>query len=153
MFGLTYIRKISGITAEELANILGIERAAVAAWERKKSIPSKRLKSLSELFDGLDKEYFSKELTEFDKFEIQHFRTFNFLKNNCSANEFEEKKEKLETFINFKELVTSNNKFTKKVLNQCISALKHYKNGTLPNNTFEIDLCRIICKYSLKEEE
>jgi transcriptional regulator with XRE-family HTH domain len=79
MFGLVFIRRIWDLTANEVADKIGVKRAAVAAWERKKSIPLKRLRSLSELFNGLDEEYFSKELTEIDKLNIQQFKTFKYV--------------------------------------------------------------------------
>lgn len=75
MFGLVYIRRLKDLTAAEVADKLDVKRAAVAAWERKKNIPLKRLKALSDIFDGLNEEYFSKELTEKEKLYIQHYIT------------------------------------------------------------------------------
>lgn len=55
----------------ELAEKLGIKKQNINLWiKRKQNIPKKYLPILEELF-GINKEYFTKELTEIDKLEIQ----------------------------------------------------------------------------------
>lgn len=88
MLGIVFIRKLWDWTAADVADRMGIHRTAVSAWERNNHIPAKRLNALSEVFYGLDAKYFSKELTEVDKLNIQHFKTMKNL-NKCQE-EYEE---------------------------------------------------------------
>lgn len=88
MIGLVYIRKLWEMTAAEVADKLGVQRAAISGWEKNAKIPPKRLEELSELFDGIDPKYFSKQITEVDKLSIQHFRTIEDL--NKKQKEYED---------------------------------------------------------------
>lgn len=55
----------------ELADKLGIKKQNINLWiKRKQNIPKKYLPVLEELF-GIRKEYFTKEITEIEKLEIQ----------------------------------------------------------------------------------
>ena len=79
MLGIVFIRKLWDLTENEVADKLGVKRSSLATWERKKQVPSKRLDALSEVFDGIDRNYFQKELTELDKLNIHHFKTMGSL--------------------------------------------------------------------------
>jgi len=79
MLGLVYIRKLWEMTAAEVADRIGVQRAAISGWEKNNKIPPKRLEELSEVFGGLDAKYFSKQLTEIDKLSIQQFKTIKEL--------------------------------------------------------------------------
>lgn len=71
MIGLEYILGLFNLQHVELADKLGIKKQNINMWvKRKQNIPKKYLPFLEELF-GIEKEYFSKELTEIDKLEIQ----------------------------------------------------------------------------------
>ena len=71
MIGLEYVRKQNGDTVEALATKLGITKSLISQWENgRKSIPSKRLIQLSELY-GLPEKYFNKELNKSDQLKIQ----------------------------------------------------------------------------------
>ena len=143
MFGLVFIRRIWDLTADEVADKIGVKRAAVAAWERKKSIPLKRLRSLSELFNGLDEEYFSKELTEIDKLNIQQFKTFKYVNRYIKEKQINTQI----SFFNNQELCKIN------MFNSFFNAYKHYSENTIPTNKIELDLYYIICKNGLNKTE
>lgn len=71
MLGLEYILNLYNMQHIELAEKLGIKKQNVNMWVKgKQSIPTKHLPKLSEIF-GLDERYFSKELDEIDRLEIQ----------------------------------------------------------------------------------
>lgn len=72
MIGLEYICKLYRKSYNSVAEELGISRQSINGWVKgARKIPKKHLSKLSEIFDGLDEEYFQKELTELDKIEIQ----------------------------------------------------------------------------------
>jgi len=71
LIGLEYILGLFNLQHVELADKLGIKKQNINMWvKRKQNIPKKYLPVLEELF-GIEREYFSKELTEIDKLEIQ----------------------------------------------------------------------------------
>lgn len=71
MIGLEYIIGLYNMQSVELAEKLGIKKQNINMWiKRKQKIPKKYLPILEELF-GIDQEYFSKDLIEIDKLEIQ----------------------------------------------------------------------------------
>ncbi|NFH88808.1 helix-turn-helix domain-containing protein [Clostridium botulinum] len=87
MFGLDYLCSIYNMQQTELAEKLGVSKQIVNIWMKKtRPIPKKYYDKLSEIFGGLDSKYFSKELTELDKLEIQ----MNKLDNEWIAEEYEE---------------------------------------------------------------
>lgn len=63
MKGLEFVRKLYGRSLSDVASYLGVTNQAVSSWERKNSIPEKRLSDLSNYFDGLPEEYFDAVLT------------------------------------------------------------------------------------------
>lgn len=63
MKGLEFVRKLYGRSLSDVASYLGVTNQAVSSWERKNSIPEKRLSDLSNYFDGLPEGYFDAELT------------------------------------------------------------------------------------------
>lgn len=65
MNGLKCVRKICNLSAEDVADILGVSRQAVSSWENGKTIPEDRLKQLSEYF-GISEKYFA-EIAEDDR--------------------------------------------------------------------------------------
>lgn len=66
MNGLNYIRRRCNITIQELADVLGVTRQMVSAWEHgKKEIPAKRKENLAEFF-GIPEDYFE-EISEEEK--------------------------------------------------------------------------------------
>lgn len=71
MIGLEYILGIYNIQHVELAEKLGIKKQNINMWvKQKQNIPKKYLPVLEGLF-GMDQEYFSKELSEIDRLQIQ----------------------------------------------------------------------------------
>lgn len=71
LIGLEYILNLYNMQHVELAEKLGIKKQNINMWiKRKQNIPKKYLPILAELF-GLEQNYFSKDLTEIDKLEIQ----------------------------------------------------------------------------------
>ncbi|NFO65459.1 helix-turn-helix domain-containing protein [Clostridium botulinum] len=87
MFGLDYLCSIYNMQQTELAEKLGVSKQIINIWMKKtRPIPKKYYDKLSEIFGGLDSKYFSKELTELDKLEIQ----MNKLDNEWIAEEYEE---------------------------------------------------------------
>lgn len=71
MNGLNFILNLYDIQYIKLAEILGINKQNITMWVKgKQKVPKKYLPILEEIFK-IDKEYFSKELTEIDKLEIQ----------------------------------------------------------------------------------
>ncbi|MFY2157737.1 transcriptional regulator [Cytobacillus firmus] len=71
MIGLEYILSLYNMQHIELAVKLGIKKQNINLWiKRKQSIPKKYLPVLSELF-GVEEDYFTKELTEVERLEIQ----------------------------------------------------------------------------------
>lgn len=71
MKGLEYILNLYNMPHIELADKLGIRKQNINMWIKgKQNIPKKYLPILEGLF-GLNKEYFTKELTEIEKLEIQ----------------------------------------------------------------------------------
>lgn len=71
MIGLEYILALYNIQHVELAEKLEIKKQNINLWVKKKQkIPKKYLPILEEIF-GLDQKYFSKELSEIEKLEIQ----------------------------------------------------------------------------------
>lgn len=71
LLGLEYILSLYNMQHIELAEILGIKKQNINMWIKgKQNIPKKYLPVLEELFQ-LDRSYFTKELSEVDKLEIQ----------------------------------------------------------------------------------
>lgn len=71
MNGLEYILNLYQMQHTELARRLGIKKQNINLWIKgKQKIPKKHLPVLEEIF-RLDATYFTKELTEVDKLEIQ----------------------------------------------------------------------------------
>lgn len=71
MNGLEYILGLYNIQHIELAEKLGIKKQNINMWIKgKQNIPKKYLPVLEETFK-INREYFSKDLTEIDKLEIQ----------------------------------------------------------------------------------
>jgi len=69
--GLEYILNLYQMQHVELARRLGIKKQNINLWIKgKQKIPKKHLPVLEKIF-GLDASYFTKELTEIDKLEIQ----------------------------------------------------------------------------------
>ncbi len=80
MNGLKYIRTRCNFSLNELANILGVSRQILSAWEtNKKHIPEKRLKQLSEYF-GVDPKYFI-EISDVEKQELLEKGMFRYYEN------------------------------------------------------------------------
>lgn len=81
MIGLTYIRKLYGLTMEELAQKLNVSKQTVSKWESGKvKLSTSRLKQLTELFNFETNEYFTKELESLDEWKIQKMKISNELK-------------------------------------------------------------------------
>lgn len=71
MIGLEYILSVYNMQHIELAEKFGLKKQNINLWIKgKQSIPKKYLPALEEMF-GINKEYFSKELNEIEKLEIQ----------------------------------------------------------------------------------
>lgn len=71
MNGLNFILNLYDMQYIKLAEILGINKQNITMWVKgKQKVPKKYITILEEIFN-IDKEYFSKELTEIDKLEIQ----------------------------------------------------------------------------------
>jgi plasmid maintenance system antidote protein VapI len=71
LIGLEYILSLYNMQHVELAEKLGIKKQNINMWiKRKQKIPKKYLPILESIFE-LKQEYFTKELTEIEKLEIQ----------------------------------------------------------------------------------
>ena len=71
MIGLEFIIGLYNMQYVELAEYLGIKKQNINMWvKRRQNIPKKYLPILEELF-GIESEFFSKELTEIEKLELQ----------------------------------------------------------------------------------
>lgn len=89
MNGLNFILNLYDMQYIKLANILGINKQNITMWVKgKQKIPKKYLSTLEEIFN-VDKEYFTKELTEIDKLEIQKEKLKQDLKPIISKKEQE----------------------------------------------------------------
>lgn len=87
MIGLQYLCELYNITQTDLAKELGVTKQLISIWIKKvKPIPKKYYDKLSEIFNGIDSKYLSKELTELDKLEIQMEK----LNSEWIAEEYEE---------------------------------------------------------------
>ncbi len=89
MNGLNFILNLYDMQYIKLAEILGINKQNITMWVKgKQKVPKKYLHILEEIFN-IDKEYFSKELTEIDKLEIQKEKLKQDLKPIISKKEQE----------------------------------------------------------------
>lgn len=89
MNGLNFILNLYDMQYIKLAEILGINKQNITMWVKgKQKVPKKYLPILEEIFN-IDKEYFSKELTEIDKLEIQKEKLKQDLKPIISKKEQE----------------------------------------------------------------
>lgn len=71
LIGLEYILSLYNMQYVELAEKLGIKKQNINMWiKRKQNIPKKYLPVLENLF-GIKQDYFTKELNEIEKLEIQ----------------------------------------------------------------------------------
>lgn len=71
LIGLEFILGLYNMQYVELAEYLGIKKQNINMWvKRRQNIPKKYLPILEELFE-IEREFFSKELTEIEKLEIQ----------------------------------------------------------------------------------
>ncbi|WP_240697298.1 YdaS family helix-turn-helix protein [Sporolactobacillus sp. Y61] len=71
LIGLEYVLGLYNMQQLELADRLGIKKQNINLWLKgKQNIPKKYLPTLEQLFH-INRDYFSKELTEIDKLEIQ----------------------------------------------------------------------------------
>lgn len=87
--GLEYILNLYNMQHIELAEILGIKKQNINMWVKgKQNIPKKYLPVLEELFQ-LDRNYFTKELNEIDKLEIQKEKLKKDLKPIVNKYEIE----------------------------------------------------------------
>ncbi len=87
--GLEYILNLYNMQHIELAEILGIKKQNINMWVKgKQNIPKKYLPVLEELFQ-LDRNYFTKELSEIDKLEIQKEKLKKDLKPIVNKYEIE----------------------------------------------------------------
>lgn len=87
--GLEYILNLHNMQHIELAEILGIKKQNINMWVKgKQNIPKKYLPVLEELFQ-LDRNYFTKELNEVDKLEIQKEKLKKDLKPIVNKYEME----------------------------------------------------------------
>ncbi|SCG82553.1 DNA-binding protein [Proteiniborus sp. DW1] len=87
MIGLEYILNLYNMQHTDLAENLGIKKQNINLWiKRKQNIPKKYLPLLEELF-GIKKEYFTKELTEIEKLEIQKEKLKQELKPVIKSHE------------------------------------------------------------------
>lgn len=87
--GLEYILNLYDMQHIELAEILGIKKQNINMWVKgKQNIPKKYLPVLEELFQ-LDRNYFTKELNEIDKLEIQKEKLKKDLKPIVNKYEME----------------------------------------------------------------
>lgn len=89
MNGLNFILNLYDMQYIKLAEILGINKQNITMWVKgKQNIPKKYLPILEELFN-INREYFSKELTEIDKLEIQKEKLKQDLKPIISKEQSE----------------------------------------------------------------
>ncbi|MEG2740464.1 hypothetical protein [Clostridium sp.] len=89
MNGLNFILNLYDMQYIKLAEMLGINKQNITMWVKgKQKVPKKYLPTLEEIFN-IDKEYFSKELTEIDKLEIQKEKLKQDLKPIISKKEQE----------------------------------------------------------------
>ena len=87
MIGLEYILGLYNMQHIELAEKLGIKKQNINLWiKRKQNIPKKYLPILEEFF-GISKEFFTKELTEIEKLEIQKEKLKRDLKPIIKSHE------------------------------------------------------------------
>lgn len=71
MIGLEYVLTVYNLQQVELAEQLGIKKQNISLWvKQRQNIPRKYLPVLENLF-GIDQDYFGRELSEFEKLEIQ----------------------------------------------------------------------------------
>lgn len=76
MFGAEYIIMLFNTNPNQIAEDFQISKQSVYMWIKKKKIPSKRLKQLSDKF-GIPEEYFCKNLTRSDELKIQAIKLRN----------------------------------------------------------------------------
>ncbi|MDZ5038213.1 helix-turn-helix domain-containing protein [Clostridium perfringens] len=77
MIGLEYLLDINNMQSKQLAEMLGIGKAAVSSWiNKKRLISTKHYEKLKEIFK-VPEEYFQKELTEIDKLNLQRLKLEN----------------------------------------------------------------------------
>lgn len=89
MNGLNFILNLYDMQYIKLAEMLGINKQNITMWVKgKQKVPKKYLSTLEEIFN-IDKEYFSKELTEIEKLEIQKEKLKQDLKPIISKHEQE----------------------------------------------------------------
>lgn len=96
MLGLKYIRKLYGLTLENVSDFVKVSKQTVSKWENgQMSITYDNLKKLSELF-FIPQEYFFKELTDDDVVKLQEHKLMSELKMcpNVLTNSEEEKEVK-----------------------------------------------------------
>ncbi|WKB36033.1 YdaS family helix-turn-helix protein [Terrilactibacillus sp. S3-3] len=87
MIGLEYILGLYNMQQLELAEQLGIKKQNINLWIKgKQNIPKKYLPTLEKLFH-VDRSYFSKELSEIEKLEIQKEKLKNELKPIIKSHE------------------------------------------------------------------
>ncbi|MDQ2088270.1 hypothetical protein RBH29_17745 [Herbivorax sp. ANBcel31] len=80
MIGLEYILRLYDMQHIELAESLGIKKQNINLWIKgKQNIPKKYIPTLKKLFN-IESNYFSKELNEIEKLEIQKEKLKNDLK-------------------------------------------------------------------------
>lgn len=87
LIGLEYILGLYNMQQLELAEQLGIKKQNINLWIKgKQNIPKKYLPTLEKLFH-VDRSYFSKELSEIEKLEIQKEKLKNELKPIIKSHE------------------------------------------------------------------
>jgi plasmid maintenance system antidote protein VapI len=85
LIGLEYILGFYNMQHIELAKELGLKKQNINLWIKgKQGIPKKYLPRLEKIF-GISREYFSKELNEIEKLEIQKEKLKKELKNMISS--------------------------------------------------------------------
>jgi len=80
MKGFAYIRKLYGVSLDDVAQFVGVTNQSVSAWEQKGIVPEKRLDKLAEYFD-IPKHFFNMELNDAIEEQIRSIKFVNDAKH------------------------------------------------------------------------
>ena len=109
MIGFSYIRKLYGVSLDDVAQFVGVTNQSVSAWEQKGIVPEKRLDILEKYFE-IPKKYFNVEITPIVKNQINKCKLvydskhcgLPLLEGGISDNDFDVLFEKIKQCCKFK---------------------------------------------------
>lgn len=132
MKGFSYIRKLYGVSLDDVAHFVGVTNQSVSAWEQKGVVPEKRLDKISEYFD-IPKEFFNIDVSPNVEYQIKRLKFSNDAKhygfpppdNRANDDDFDKLFAEIKQNCQFKSQLLLLQRFLKVINTNTIPFLQH----------------------------